>query len=122
MITTNLKLEKAKSFPMRNIKAYHILSIALFLFILGSCTKDEVIFTKTFVFIKPYCATVTVGGVVGLAEKCFKIGDIVVGTETTSGKLTIRIAEHSYLNDGPPTSASYQEFLDVPLNYLEIKK
>jgi serine/threonine protein kinase len=55
-------------------------------------------------------------------KKCYKIGDIVSGKEITSGKLTIRIAEHSTLNDGPPSSASYQEFLDVPLNYLEVLK
>jgi hypothetical protein len=94
----------------------------LILIIIASCTNDQTITDQTYVFTKPYCETVTVGGVVGLAEKCYKIGDIVSGKENTSGKLTIRIAEHSSLNDGPPTSASYQEFLDVPLNYLEIIK
>lgn len=98
------------------------LSILLFLIIIASCTNDQSIANQTYVFTKPYCTTVTVGGVVGLAEKCFKIGDIVTGKENTSGKLTIRIAEHSALNDGPPNSASYQEFLDVPINYLELSK
>lgn len=108
---------------MRIIKTICVLSVMLFLsIIIGSCTKDQVITDQTYVFTKPYCATVTVGGVVGLAEKCYKIGDIVSGKENISGKLTIRIAEHSTLNDGSPSSASYQEFLDVPLNYLEVIK
>lgn len=108
---------------MRIIKTISVLSMLLFLSITtGSCTKDPVVADQTYVFTQPYCATVTVGGVVGLAEKCYKIGDVVSGKENTSGKLTIRIAEHSTLNDGPPSSASYQEFLDVPLNYLEVIK
>ena len=94
----------------------------LFLIIITSCTNDQSSSDQTYVFTKPYCETVTVGGVVGLAEKCFKIGDIVTGKEIKTGKLTIRIAEHSALNEGPASSASYQEFLEVPLNYLEIKK
>jgi hypothetical protein len=104
------------------MKTIRIFSVILFLLIIGSCTNDQVATEKTYVFKKPYCATVTVGGVVGLADKCYKIGDSVSGKENTSGKLTIRIAEHSYLNDGPPSSASYQEFLDVPINYLELSK
>ena len=108
---------------MRILKTICRLSILSFLSITtGSCTKDPVITDQTYVFKQAYCATVTVGGVVGLDEKCYKIGDIVSGKEITSGKLTIRIAEHSTLNDGPPSSASYQEFLDVPLNYLEVLK
>lgn len=107
---------------MRNIKIGSILSVIALLLLLGGCTNDQDIKDQNYVFTKPYCATVIVGGVVGLAEKCYKIGDIVSGKENTSGKLTIRIAEHSALNDGPPTSASYQEFLDVPINYLEVLK
>ena len=99
------------------------LSLPIFLFLLGSCTNDQTINDQTYVFTKPYCATVTVGGIVGIAEKCYKIGDVVTGKEINSGKLTIRIAEHSSINDDPPSSASYQEFLEVPINnYLEIKK
>ncbi len=104
------------------MKGIQNLIIPLFLIIIASCTNDQTITDQTYVFTKPYCETVTVGGVVGLAEKCFKIGDIVTGKEINTGKLTIRIAEHSSVNDGPPSSASYQEFLDVPLNYLEVIK
>lgn len=94
----------------------------LILIIFAGCSNDQTITDQIYVFTKPYCETVTVGGVVGLAEKCFKIGDIVTGKEIKIGKLTVRIAEHSALNDGPPNSASYQEFLDVPLIYLAINK
>lgn len=107
---------------MRSMKVAPILSFILVLLFLGGCANNEDIKDQNYVFTKPYCATVTVGGVVGLAEKCYKIGDIVSGKENTSGKLTIRIAEHSSVNDGPPTSASYQEFLEVPINYLEVLK
>lgn len=107
---------------MATIKISYLICSLSFLLTLGSCTNDKVTTDSSYVFTKPYCATVTVGGVVGLAEKCYKIGDIVSGKENTSGKLTIRIAEHSYLNDGSPSNASYQEFLDVPVNYLEIVK
>lgn len=100
------------------MRIYRVLILALLVPILGSCEKGFFKNEHSYVFIKPYCETVTVGGFVGRAEKCFKIGDIVVGEEKTYGKITIRIAEHSYLNDGPPSSASYQEFLDVPSSYL----
>ncbi len=104
---------------MKNIYA---ISIILLIVLMGSCEKDEVSKELNYVFLKKYCKTVTVGGFVGLAEKCFEIGDIVVGEKKTEEIITIRIAPHSYLNDGPPTSASYQEFLDVPSDYLEILK
>ena len=107
---------------MRVIKNTGFIFMLFNLLVLVSCTKDPVMPNEAYVFTKPYCATITVGGVVGLAEKCYEIGDIVTGKENTIGKLTIRIAKHSKLNEGPATSASYQEFLDVPLNYLEIIK
>ena len=103
-------------------KIFLILSIIAFIFTFESCTKDSNSTTQNYAFTKPYCTMVTVGGVVGVSEKCYKIGDIVTGQENTSGKLTVRIAEHSALNDGPATSASYQEFLDIPIDYLVITK
>lgn len=104
------------------MKILRILILALLVPILGSCEKGDLKKEHTYVFLKSYCQTVTVGGFVGLAEKCYKIGDVVVGTVKSDDKITIRIAEHSSLNDGPPTSASYQEFLDVPSNYLVLIK
>lgn len=103
-------------------KIFLLLSLIASIYAIESCTKESNATTQNYVFTKPYCTTVTVGGVVGLSEKCYKIGDIVTGQENTSGKITVRIAEHSALNDGPATSASYQEFLDVPLDYLAITK
>jgi hypothetical protein len=104
---------------MKNNKT--LIIIALIVSTWG-CEKEEALETRDYIFLKQYCATVTVGGVVGIAEKCFEIGDTAVGYEKTKGTITIRIAEHSSLNDGPPTSASYQEFLDVPSDYLELKE
>lgn len=107
---------------MKTLQYLKGLMLLLLLTTAVSCTNDQTLTDATYVFTTPYCATVTVGGVVGIAEKCYKIGDIVTGKEINSGKLNIRIAEHSALNDGPPSSSSYQEFLDVPLSYLSIKK
>ena len=100
------------------MKTICIISLALIVILSLSCSKEEVKKDQSFVFSKPYCATVTVGGFVGLAEKCFKIGDTVVGQELNVGKITIRIAPHSDRNDGPGNSESIQEFLDVPSDYL----
>lgn len=100
----------------------HITSLTLLLLVLGSCKKEEITNEQSYVFLKPYCATVVVGGVVGLAEKCFEIGDIVIGEKSIDGKVRIRIAEHGLLNEGHPNSANYQELLDVPSDYLEVLK
>jgi len=99
-----------------NLIAYTILIV-----VMCGCEKEEIIKEQNYVFIKEYCATVTVGGVVGISERCFVIDEVVVGFKKTDGTVTIRIAQHSPLNDGPPTSASYQEYLDVPIGYLELQ-
>lgn len=104
------------------MKYANILSIILLIVAMFSCEKEETIKKQDYLFVKKYCAVVTVGGVVGIAERCFEIGDSVVGYNKTEGTITIRIAEQSPLNEGPPTSASYQEFLDVPSDYLKLKK
>ncbi len=72
-------------------------------------------------FIKPYSVSVQVGGAVGLNKKLFKVDDIIEGEVIDGGILSVRtrIAEHSVLNEGASSNASYQEFLDVPLEYLE---
>lgn len=59
---------------------------------------------------------------VGITERCFEVGDVVVGYKKNERTITIRIAEHNPLNDGPPNSASYQELLDVPSDYLKLKE
>ena len=104
------------------MKYFYSIIITLLIVIMGSCDKEEANREMNYVFLKKYCATVTVGGVVGIAERCFEIGDVFVGEKKTEEIITIRIAAHIYLNDGPPSNVSYQEFLDVPSDYLEILK
>jgi hypothetical protein len=96
--------------------------ITAFLFAVWGCEKNDVNEEQNYAFAKEYCAQVTVGGVVGVAEKCFNIGDVFVGYKKTKEVITIRIAEHSPVNEGPVNSASYQEFLDVPVDYLLVLK
>jgi len=100
------------------MKINKFIYLALLIITMASCEKKEDSADKSYVFIKPFSATVTVGGVVGIKTLSFKVGDTILGSETTGGMVTIRIAEHSYLNEGPPSSASYQEFLNIPLEYL----
>lgn len=104
------------------MKIVYMLSLALLVPILVGCDKAKTKKDQSYVFLNAYCETVTVGGVVGLAEKCFEVGDTVVGTKRTDGKITIRIADHSKLNEGPANSASFQEFIDVPSDYLKVLK
>ncbi len=73
--------------------------------------------SHTYVFVREYSATVTVGGVVGLGKVTYHIGDKVWGTQSDEG-VKIRIAGHSQRNEGEPSSASYQEFVLVPYEYL----
>lgn len=101
---------------MKTIKALFVIFTIILLASCKKSTSDE----KDYIFVKPYCARVTVGGVVGLAEKCFKLGDAVKGTKTTDGSIRVRIAAHSVLNDDPPNSSSYQEFLDIPSQNLKL--
>lgn len=103
---------------MKNSKVLTLIALTVAMW---GCEKQEPLREREYIFVKQYCAMVTVGGFVGIAERCFEIGDIVVGHTETKGTITIRIAEHNPLNDGPPTSASYQEFLDVPSGYLKLK-
>ena len=104
------------------MKTFKILCLALIVCILGSCKKNETIKEQSYIFVKPYSAIVTVGGVVGIAERVFNVGDTVLGKERNEGKVTIQIAKHSKFNEGPPSNMSYQEYLDVPSEYLELLK
>jgi hypothetical protein len=105
---------------LRIVKTINTVAITALLFVTWGC-KDDAKEKQDYTFVKEYCAQVTVGGVVGVAEKCFKIGDVVVGSKN-KGAITIRIAEHSPINEGPANSASYQEFLDVPVDHLILKE
>jgi hypothetical protein len=100
------------------MKIKSILLLATILPILASCTKSDSQMSHKYVFLQPYCERVTIGGFVGTAEKCFKVGDVIVGSEIIDGQVITRIAEHNSFNDGLPTSNSYQEFMNIPLSYL----
>ncbi|MDO6738882.1 hypothetical protein [Wenyingzhuangia sp. 2_MG-2023] len=82
------------------------------------CSKES--FQEEYQFIKEYSGTVTVGGFVGLTERYFKIGETYEGTNLEEGMVTIRIAEHSKLNEDCPNSWCYQEFLNVPIEFLKL--
>ena len=69
-------------------------------------------------FVKDYNTTITVGGFVVIANKSYQVGDTVTGQITPEG-VKIRIAPHSAINEGEPSSASYQEFIAVPIDYLQ---
>jgi hypothetical protein len=102
------------------MKAITLLCLGLLIGCLISCEKKATPQEDTYVFVKSFCARVTVGGFVGITEKCFNVGDTVSGKVVIQGLVNIRIAGHSVLNEGPPSPNSYQEFLDVPSEYLEL--
>jgi hypothetical protein len=104
------------------MKAIKLFGLIILISMMNSCIKDNAVERDNYMFIKPYCATITVGGFVGLAEKCFTIGDTVTGKQNVDGSIVIRIAAHSAVNDGPPSPNSYQEFLNVPSEYLKLTK
>lgn len=101
------------------MKTIKLLSVVL-LFLVFSCEKNNSLKEKSYVFVKQYSATVTVGGVVGITEKYFNTGDTVTGYENVTELITIRIAIHSDLNEGVPNPNSYQELLDVPSDNLKM--
>lgn len=73
---------------------------------------------RQYVFVKDYTATVTVGGFVGIREKTFQVGEVIKGNEVPNGVKT-RIAPFSVVNLGKPSSASYDEFIVIPMEYLK---
>ncbi len=111
----------SKDTKLRIVKTINTVAIAALLFVTWGC-NDDAKEKQDYTFVKEHCAQVTVGGVIGVAEKCFKIGDVVVGSKKTKEIIAIRIAERSPINEGPANSASYQEFLDVPVDYLRLKE
>ncbi|WP_299214211.1 hypothetical protein [uncultured Aquimarina sp.] len=85
-----------------------------------SCSSDDEIENNGYEFITEYSTAVTVGGIVGISERTFEIGEIYTGTDQGNGMIIIRIAEHSELNDDCPNSWCYQELLDVPSEFLKL--
>lgn len=98
--------------------------ICHFILILGliSCSSDDKTIQGEFEFISEYSAAVTVGGFVGVNERTFKKGETYTGTDEGKKTITIRIAAHSELNNNCPNSWCYQEFLEVPREFLKFVK
>ncbi|MEC3908419.1 hypothetical protein VOI54_15415 [Tamlana sp. 2201CG12-4] len=96
--------------------------IYFFVLILGmiSCSSEDETRNKEYEFITEYSTEVTVGGVVGVTERTFEIGEIYTGTDQGGNVITIIISEHSELNNDCPNSWCYQELLDVPRELLKL--
>jgi hypothetical protein len=96
--------------------------ICILILILGitSCNSNDENRTNKYVFTKEYSTRVIVGGVIGIIERTFKIGEIYNGTDNNNQFITIRIAEHSELNNNCPSNTCYQELLNVPHKFLEL--
>ncbi|WP_010664336.1 hypothetical protein [Marinilabilia salmonicolor] len=104
---------------MKNLK---LTGFALLIICFASCNTDDEIIHGEVEFIAEYSATVTVGGIIGIIERTFEIGEVYKATDDGGKTITIRIAEHSDLNEDCPNSWCYQEFLDVPREYLRFVK
>ena len=92
-----------------------LFSIIFFL----SCSKTETE-NRNFVFVKKYCTTITVGGIIGIKEQCYEVGDEVIAELTSNNSITIRIANGPQIKDesGP---WSFQELLEIPLEFVKLK-
>lgn len=97
-------------------------AIYILIFMLGiaACSSSDDLKKNEYEFINEYSAIVTVGGIIGVIERKFEIGEVYTGTDKGSGLIKIRIAEPSERNNDCPNSWCYQEFLEVPKEYLNI--
>ena len=105
---------------LMKINSVYFLILTIFHF---NCSKDkDQTLQGNFKFISEYSSTVTVGGFVGIIERTFEFGEIYEGTDTGGATIRIRIAEHSELNENCPNSWCYQEFLEVPREFLNFEE
>lgn len=103
---------------MKKFICFFILTLVII-----SCNSDEKTSLEgNFEFTNEYSATITVGGVVGITQKTFEVGEIYKGIDDGKETITIRIAEHTKLNDNCPSNTCYQEFLNVPKKFLKYVK
>ena len=86
--------------------------------VMVSCNSEDEISQGEYEFTASYSATVVVGGVVGVYKRNFETGEVYPGTDEGGEAIKIRIAEHSERNNNCPNSSCYQEFLDVPREFL----
>ena len=108
----NMQLNK------KSMKYLKFIGLSFLIIFITACKNNEEILQGDFKFRTQYSATVTVGGFVGIIERTFEIGEIYEGTDDGGETIAIRIAEHSELNKDCPNSWCYQEFLEVPREYL----
>jgi len=101
------------------MKNLTIAGFLLLVLIVASCDNDKEIIQGEFEFITEYSATLTVGGVIGITERTFNIGEVYKGIDNGGETITIRIAEHTELNEDCPDSSCYQESLEVPREFLK---
>ena len=95
--------------------------IGLAITISSSCNDKKIAEDlNIYTFTKAYYENISVGGVVGIVEKCYEINDIVTAESITNSSIIIRIAVHTELNDskGP---WNYQELLEIPFEYVNRK-
>lgn len=104
------------------MKSLKLTGFAFILLCFTSCNTDDFKKHGEFEFVSEYSTIVTVGGVVGIMDRTFEIGEVYRGTDDGGKTITIIIAEHSERNDDCPNSWCYQEFLEVPREYLKIVK
>lgn len=103
---------------MKNFICFLILTLG----ILGCSSEENAHAKGNYEFTSEYTTRVTVGGVVGIQDRTFKVGESYSGIDEGKDGITIRIAEHSALNDNCPSNTCYQEFLEVPRVYLKLVK
>jgi hypothetical protein len=72
-----------------------------------------------YVISKPFTTRVTVGGAQGLSSKTFNAGETIDG-QMLDGSISVRIAPHSAVNEGAPSNMSYQEFVNIPMEYIDV--
>ncbi|XMO85163.1 hypothetical protein AAFN75_10225 [Algibacter sp. AS12] len=100
---------------MRKLIYFFIITIGFM-----SCSSDDDKKNTEYKFVSEYTATVIVGGVIGITERTFEVGEVYSGVENSNNIITIRIAEPSKLNEDCPNSWCFQELLDVPDSYLKL--
>ena len=71
-------------------------------------------------FVTAYTANITVGGIVGVAPRTFYVGEVYSGTDYGNTTVTLRIADHTEINEDCPNPWCYQEFLEVPKTHLRL--
>lgn len=85
-----------------------------------SCNNDDdnSILQGRFKFVTAYSARVNFGGVMGVNERTFEVGEIYEGTYSGGKTIKIRIAGNSELNEDCHESWCPQQLLFVPMSYL----